>query len=156
MVQDVLLMRNSDGVFDLALSDATKDFSKADGFETAIVVSFFTDARAPVSNIAQPENRRGWVGDILTAGIGRSLGSLLWLYEQERNTDVMRNQVAGEAQAALRWMVEDGVAKSVSASIGTVTARNVTILVKIVVPSGNVLEYAVLWDRTRLSITGSQ
>lgn len=145
-MQDLLLQKNADGLYDLAIADM--DFSSVDGLQSAILVSLFTDARAPDSAVADARSRRGWVGDVLTAQIGRSLGSVLWTYDQSRLTQDIRNQIAVAAQRALTWMVDDGLARSVSARVSNSSTRGVTLQIDITPISGDVQSYSVLWSNT--------
>ena len=147
MKQDLRLKKNADGIYDLSVFD--QNFKSVDGFETAIIVSLFTDDRAPASNVATAFSRRGWVGNILTADVGRGLGSILWLYEQSRITRDIINQIEVAANNCLAWMVEDGIAKSVSASVANVTAKGVSFNIEITTVTGETKSYSILWDNTR-------
>lgn len=146
MSQDVRIVRKADGLFDLNVSNGV--FETVDGFETAIIISLFTDARAPSSVVQSPSRRRGWVGNILTAESGLELGSRLWTFEQARLTDSTLNDISVAAQESLQWMVQRKQAKSVSASAERTGLRNVTINVSIVTIQGKEERYAVLWRRT--------
>lgn len=146
MNQDVQLVKNADGLFDLAVSNNTLD--TIDGFETAIIVSLLSDARAPSSSVQTPSRRRGWVGNILTAASGRELGSRLWLFSQSRLTDEILNDLAIAAQEALDWMIEDGIAKSVAATVLKNDLRGVTVTIVITTIEGKEQRYAILWRQT--------
>jgi len=146
MSQDVQLVRKSDGLFDLVVSNNVLE--TIDGFETAIIVSLLTDARAPSSSVQTPSRRRGWVGNILTAASGRELGSRLWLFSQSRLTDAILNDLAVAAQESLNWMIEDGIAKSVAATVLKTGLRSVTVNIVITTIEGKEQRYAVLWRQT--------
>lgn len=146
MTQDVKLVRTSQGIFDLAISNNVLD--TVDGLETAIIVSLGTDARAPASTVQTPSRRRGWVGNILTADSGRQLGSLLWTFKQARLTPAVLNDLGVAAENALSWMIEDGLAKSVQASVSKTDLRSVSVNILIVTPEGKELRYAFLWRQT--------
>lgn len=146
MTQDVRIVRKDDGLFDLNVTDGA--FETVDGFETAIIISLFTDARASSSVVQTPSRRRGWVGNILTADTGLELGSRLWTFEQARLTEATLNDISVAAQESLAWMVERNQAKAVSATALRTGLRNVTINVSIVTIQGKEERYAVLWRRT--------
>ena len=146
MSQDVRLLRNADGLYDLNVLNNVLE--TVDGLETAIIVSLLTDARAPASVVQTPSRRRGWVGNILTASSGRQLGSRLWTFHQARLTDATLNDLAVAAQESLNWMVEDGLAKSVSATVLKDGLRGVTVNVSITTIEGREKQYAVLWRQT--------
>lgn len=146
MSQDVRLVRKDDGLFDLQVSNNVLE--TVDGFETAIIVSLLTDARAPSSAVQTPSRRRGWVGNVLNAASGRQLGSRLWLYKQARLTDAVLNNITVAAQESLNWMIEDGIAKSVAATALKNDLRSVTVNIVITTVKGKEERYAVLWRQT--------
>ena len=146
MAQDVRLIRNEHGIYDLGVVDHV--FDTVSGLETAIVVSLFSNARAPASQIETPTKRGGWVGNILTSDTGRQVGSRLWTFDQSRLTPDIMNQVSVAAQESLSWMVEDGLAKTVNAQATKVAERKVTIDVQIVTITGKEERYSLLWRNT--------
>lgn len=87
------------------------DILTEDQLDTAIVVSLFTDARAEAHEIVKPQMRRGWVGDLEDG----SIGSKLWLLEQERLTLAVLARASDYAEKALEWLVDDQIAVSVVA-----------------------------------------
>ncbi len=83
--------------------------------ETAIILSLFTDRRAPDGWRPEIQDRRGWWGDGVQPD-GETLdplGSWLWLLENEivspQNIALAKNY----AEAALAWLVTDNVAARV-------------------------------------------
>ena len=87
------------------------DFKKLKGFDTAIFISLFTDARASDTQIERPENRRGWIGNL---GNPVELGSLIWLYEQARLFTPTVNGVIDETKKALQWLIDFNYAVAVT------------------------------------------
>ena len=81
MKKDIVLILEN-GSFDLVIENG--DFKNEEGFDTAIWVSLFTDARASESQVLIPENRRGWLGNLVSDVEERQLGSFLWLVEQRK------------------------------------------------------------------------
>lgn len=98
------------GIYDLKIG-FDGDLETEDSFDTAIIVSLFTDARANESEVLEAAKRRGWIGNERTPGI--EIGSKLWLLEQSRLTRSVMNQARDEARDALRWMVDDDLAVSI-------------------------------------------
>jgi phage gp46-like protein len=146
MSQDLQFAKNSDGLIDLVLDGAK--FAAVDGLETAIQVSLLTDARVPESTVITPSLRRGWVGNILNADTGRQIGSRLWIFDQSRITQEILNDMVLASEEALAWMVEDLVAKSVSASVVRRDARSVDIIILIMTIEGKQKQYSILWRST--------
>lgn len=87
-----------------------------DGLETAVVISLFTDRRAepgdPLPDAGA--DRRGWWGDALADVPGDRIGSRLWLLAREKQTQATLARAREYAAEALRWMIEDGVARAVN------------------------------------------
>ncbi len=50
------------GFYDIDI-DSSGDIDKTDGFDTAILMSFFCERRADESEVTVAELRRGWVGN---------------------------------------------------------------------------------------------
>ncbi|WP_299376043.1 phage GP46 family protein [uncultured Kiloniella sp.] len=98
---------------DLALSEG--DLETDEGLQTAVVLSLFTDKRAPKNTElpAGETDRRGWWGDLLNENQGDQIGSLRWLYLREKQTTETLNKIIEADQQALDWLVEDGVARKV-------------------------------------------
>ncbi len=99
-----------------------------DGLRTAVLISLFSDARAP-ADAELPEggdDRRGWWGDAFPpaapgafgsgpkSGGALPLGSLLWLLRRAKITAAVVEQARQAAEAALDWLLRDGVASAVS------------------------------------------
>lgn len=96
---------------------ANGDLAASHDIKTAVIVSLFTDRRAEDDDrLPDPAgSRRGWWGDGLDAvGVGRRLGSRLWLLSREKQLKEVINRAKEYAQEALVWLVEDGVARSVT------------------------------------------
>lgn len=99
-----------------------------DGMRTAILISLFSDARAP-DDAELPEqggDRRGWWGDayavgaMLDAGTARDpnrIGSLLWLLSRAKATGTNLQLARQYCAAALAWLVRDGVAASIEVEV---------------------------------------
>lgn len=82
---------------------------------SAIVISLFTDRRAPEGWRPEIQDRRGWWGDAIEAE-GEALdplGSWLWLLENEVVSSNTLALARAYAEAALAWLVSDRVAARV-------------------------------------------
>jgi phage gp46-like protein len=95
--------------------DENGDIGTADQLDTAMLMSVFCERRASPSEMQPPELRRGWIGNSATPGF--EIGSKLWLYEQARLTRSTLNGIAAEALAGLKWLIEDGIALDMEASM---------------------------------------
>jgi len=87
-----------------------------DGLETAVVLSLFTDRRAGDADELPPgsSDRRGWWGDSFADDEGDQMGSRLWLLKREKQLPAGLARAREYAEEALRWLLDDQVASSVS------------------------------------------
>ena len=144
---DIELIQDEQGYFDIDIESG--DLKSEDGFDTAIYISLLTDARAPESKVAQPEHRRGWVGNSVSPVEGREIGGLLWLAEQRRLTIDTLNEVIDYAQKSLNWFVEDGLAKKVETTGEIIPRTGIELTVTITSFAGIVTNhYVQLWEVT--------
>jgi phage gp46-like protein len=148
-MQDLKKVMNADGLFTLSLVNG--DFEVIDGMETAVLVSLYTDARLDESEVKTPLMRSGWIGNIMTQG--RQLGGKLWKFE---NSPVTTSYLANAKEATQRsfdWMINDKVARSITAAISAQKATNgmtnISHQVGIVARDGVKQDYVYLWDRTK-------
>lgn len=147
-MQDTLIRTDNTGIYDIPLTESGTDFASAFGFESAIPVSLFTDARAPASVVSEPVNRRGWMGNLRSIGLNRQLGGLLWVYEQGRITEDTLNGVNREVERSLQWMVQDGIVNNISVNVGVINNRSIRVLITLTGIDNAVSQYSVLWRRT--------
>ena len=149
-MQDILIRANSDGLYDFVIDG--NQFASAGGFETAIPVSLFTDARAPAALVSEPQNRRGWIGNLLTSTTMRQLGSILWILDQARITQETLNIARLAAQDAFQWMVDDSVALGVLVDVAIGKKSGYIITIQITDTSNIVSRYQTLWRATNVSV----
>lgn len=91
-----------------------------EGLRTAILISLFTDARAPDgADLPEPgADRRGWWGDAFAAEpAGPGLGSTLWLLGRAKLTTVTLARARRACLDALAWLVADGVASRIDVTV---------------------------------------
>lgn len=125
---DLMFAADADGVFDLIIDKDAGDFVTTQGLESAELVSLFSDRRARADEVADPLKRRGWIGDLVSDVPDDRHGSGFWLYEQRRLTPEVVAGVQFEAEQALRWQIEDGIAKSHTASVTFNSAKRALFL----------------------------
>lgn len=144
---DIKLTQDESGAYDLTIADG--DFEGVDGFDTAINVSLFSDARAPQDRVSVPEKRRGWMGDLNSPVVGRLLGSLLWLLKQRRLTQDTLNDAVSFANDALNWFVQDGIAQNVTVTGAIVPRQGIALTIVITTLDGRTdTHYVPLWEVT--------
>lgn len=92
---------------DLVVAD--NDLATTEDLDTAILISLFTDKRAPDDAELPDGDRRGWWGDSFPEIEGDEIGSHLWLLERETQTQAVLERARLYAREALTWMLDDGV-----------------------------------------------
>jgi phage gp46-like protein len=119
----------------------SNDLAGDDGLETAVMLSLFTDARA--------DGERGWWGDAYAAVEGDAIGSTLWQLARGKHTPQALNQARAAAEAALAWLVEDGVAERVMVTVETPRADVLGLVVEIHRPHDPPVRYRFedFWNR---------
>jgi phage gp46-like protein len=146
-ISDIKLTKNSNGVFDFTVTSG--NLTKHEGFDTALQVSLFTDARASASKVVKPERRRGFMGNILNPVQDRQLGGLIWLVEQRRLTQETVNEVVDYAEKSLAWMIEDGIAVDIVVSGDIIPTRGIQLQIDITAIDGTTeTRFFKLWELT--------
>lgn len=136
---DAALVWNDFGA-DIIISGG--DLFPDNGLATAVLVSLFTDARAPqISELPQGETSlRGWWGDLAQ----RTTGSLLWLIQREKTLPEVALRAQEYCENALAWMIEQAVAESVT--VQAVLVRPFGLQLNISITRGDSKSYSYLWD----------
>jgi len=135
---------------------ADNDVEMDAGIETLVIVSLFTDARANVDDVLPDPagGRRGWWADSTSDKTGDSVGSKLWLHERDKLNDQLILNIQKRAQDALKWMTDEGLAKSIVVNTERLHLDSgdysVALSVEIIKPDGKKLPYKFegLWEGT--------
>ena len=144
--RDIKMIETPDGTFDITFTDG--DITADEGFETAIMASLFTDARASESQVGSPEQRRGWLGNTLSTVPGREVGGLMYLAEQRRLTQDTVNENVDFAQKSLAWMTEDRLAQRIDVSGELIPKKGVRLTIAITTPNDKLFFSVDLWENT--------
>lgn len=144
---DLKLTLDADGQFDLSIENG--NLAKVSGFDTSLTVSLFTDARANDAQIYLPENRRGWVGNIVNDVQGRQLGGLLWLLDQRRLTQDTLNKSTDYAKKSLDWNIEDQLVDNITVTGEIIPRLGIQLKIDIQINKGKTETHFVkLWEVT--------
>jgi len=113
------------------------------GLGSAVLRSLLTDRRATPEELARVGVRdpRGWWGE----ASGDEYGSALWLLAREVRVEGTLARARELARAALRWLVEDGIAQSVDVAATFVGQEMLHLAVR--VRRGRATKWAHLWSR---------
>jgi len=123
------------------------DINTDEGLETAVSISLFTDRRASNDDVLLydfladgTDDKRGcWIDSYPEVG-NDLIGSRLWLLFREKSEQAVVNRAKEYIAQALQWMLDDGVAKSVTSDVRFINRETLQIKVFITRPSfGNSL-----------------
>ena len=146
---DLRLTQDSQSTFDIGIAD-NGDFDMVEGFDTSLQMSIFAERRASSSEVPDAIRRRGWIGNALSEIPDFEIGSKIWLFEQARLTNDTINGVQDAALKATAWLVEDGLAIDIQASIaGSTSEGTIDLKMTIFADSSRVEErFFTLWLNT--------
>lgn len=132
--------------FDIYVSEA--GFLSDEGLQTAVTISLFTDRRLP-DGTPHPDgmsDMRGYWGDVGESD-GYQWGSLLWTLYRQVITNSVITSCREFCEQALQWMVDDGIAQSVTVTAERAGTYQINIGVTIVKRDTlETLRYSYVWD----------
>lgn len=138
-----------DNLFDLQIANG--DLTGDNGLETAVSISLFTDRRVSDEELPPLEkNKKGWWGDMFPEVDQDQIGSRLWLLNREKRTQETLRRAEDYAKEALKWLIDDGVASSITTVAIYDTNKFLQLDVTITRPTGRSSRYLVLWDEQAL------
>lgn len=131
------------------LSIVGPDLEEDDGLQTAVAISLFTDRRVregeQLPRTSMPGDtaldRRGWWGDTFPPVEGHLTGSRLWTLAREKQTDAVVQRARDFALEALRWLLDDGIARAVNVTTEINAPGVLGLLVEVVRPDKPVAQY---------------
>ena len=136
-MSDLALYRREDGDFDLVFDEGRGDLLTTDSLENTVAISIGTYARERNRGNAAnlKPNIGGWFGDALDES--GTLGGYLYEAFPGKLTEDTAKSVETLAGEALKWLVDDGVAKSVSCAAGIADNMMLDLTVIIERPEGD-------------------
>lgn len=141
---DIALVFNEDTLTaDLAIQDG--DLLSDDGLDTAVVMSLFTDARASDDDDIPDgtDDKRGWWAD---AYLDQPFGSKLWLLSRAKELPETLLRAEHYAKQALQWLVDDGVAREVTAEASYPRPGMLALLISIRRPRDIQGQWQRIWE----------
>lgn len=145
---------NTEGGADLAYESG----SLLEGYEleTAVFLSLFTDAPARDVDPVDPKaGRSGWWGDAYeTENPGDTWGSRLWTLRRWPMSEAVLPVAVEMIEEALAWMVDDGIAESVTGAAEILAGTNNTLAIGATIkrPGELAPTFVGLWD----GVTGAR
>ena len=145
-MSDLALVKKPNGVYDLDFGNG--DLKLSNSLKNAVLLSLSCWSKGQdIRDVADLDPKiGGWWGNALETV---EIGSEIWKLFRQKLNDQTANDAKSAAEKALKWMIDDGVAKEISVSalvIGVVLG----LLVKIVKPDGTNEEFRwqVNWEES--------
>lgn len=125
------------------------DLERDGGIESAIAISLFTDQRATEDDPlpGAQDDRRGWWGDIAGNDRTDQIGSKLWLLGRSKNITKTVDDAKVYAEAALQWLLDDGVAAEIDVEAEAVDKHILGLQVRVKKSDGSEIAkyYEYVW-----------
>lgn len=116
MAADILMAFDPD-TLERDIQYKNGDLVREYGLGTAVLISLFTDRRAdPDDDIDDPNDRRGWWGD-LVPDRGDKIGSKLWQFDRSKTDQVTLLGIKKAIEDCLEWMINDGIARKIEVEL---------------------------------------
>ena len=122
------------------------ELANGDDFQTAAIISLFTDRVARADDPYEDNDRRGWWGDSTEQN---QLGARLWLVRREKLTREVALRSEEYAREALKWLVDDGVVMAVDAEAQIVYPNRLNLFIRYQLPqtdSWDALQFFWIWE----------
>lgn len=138
--------------FDIGFSGA--DIELTDSLENSVAISLMLDTKAEQRNseFAHVEHTHGgWWADSID---GYEIGSRLWTLCKNKNSEQTKETARKLCVDALQWMIDDGVAKDVTAEIIGVSKERIDVAITITRPDGTNerTEFQINWESTNYGV----
>lgn len=124
-----------------------KNFVVSEKLDTAVLLSLFTRRLALEDDELPNPNgdRGGWWGDDYLPDEGDKFGSRLWLLNRSTLDQSTLNLAKVYAEEALRWLVDDGIAKSVDVIVEIYDVDMMAFQVTITKPNDPAGPWVTVW-----------
>jgi phage gp46-like protein len=134
-------------IYDITLAP-NGDLTPEYGFYTSLVISTFCERRADQTEVAAPQYRRGWWGNLFANIPGFEIGSKLWIISQARNNSLTLNRAINFLQEAYQWYVDDKHLQKVIVN-GAQTDFGIIITVELLRYDNTIINISYnLWEET--------
>lgn len=145
MTDIAIVWSNDTATGDWAMA-ADGDLMHDDDLASAVLVSIFTH-RTASDDFVQPDlakDPRGWWGDSFN-DVKYPIGSRLWQFYRAIRTDTTLADVRDACAEALQWLVDDGVADSVSVTTQWAGRTRIGIRVDVRQGDGPATRFSFVW-----------
>ncbi|WP_086649256.1 phage GP46 family protein [Gluconobacter sp. DsW_056] len=134
---------------DWFVDPTTNSIATTGSLESAVIISLFTDKRAP-DTWTRTDDKRGWWGNDDSSVY--EMGSLLWTlwYIPTQTTDDYTNLVSGICKDALQWLIEEKIAEDIDITVSMITSSDCRITITVTQPN-QTEQYKYMWSPSPIS-----
>lgn len=140
-------MTKTGAFYDMSL-DANGDLAHEDSFDPSLLYSILGERRADPSEVLESRYRGGWQGN---QNSDFENGSKVWLFSQSRLTRDRLNGLQSAAFNGLKWLIDDGILKDVTVTVGVVSGVVVLTITLFRFNSKVDTRFFELWNNTGVS-----
>lgn len=120
-----------------------------EGLNTAVLVSLFTRRLAANDDeLTDPlsEDRMGWWADPYADVTDDLIGSRLWLLRRSKTSQSTMNLAKTYIEEALQWLIDDGVAESITVEVERHAEGVLAFRVEILKPTDPASRWVGVWN----------
>lgn len=135
-MSDVAIIFSEEDGFDIDFTNT--EFKTDNGLQTAIYISLFSNRRH--------DDQEGYWGDMFPEAENDKHGSILWSLKREKISKELLKRIEDAATDALKWMIEDGIAKAIAVEAVRVGTYNIRINIEITKSNNAKPKFSYLWE----------
>ena len=148
-MQDIGFFETGGATLDLVVENG--DLKADNTIENAVLISLFSDHYLNPDELPQGEtDPRGWWADNISDPSDDEIGSLIWLSDRGKTDTETINRIEDSAKDSLQWLIDDGIAESVTAVATRINTTAFNIAIEIFKPQGDNIPFKFLWDEQEL------
>lgn len=132
------------------------DLKADNSFETAVLISLFTDRFVPTEDLPEGNtDSRGWWADLISNPSNDLIGSRLWTLGRSKVNFDLEASLEDFVREALNWLIEDGIADRLDITATKISFERVDVECLIFRPSGDNIPFQFVWDGQELNVGGA-
>ena len=130
---------------DLQIENGQLKFDE--GLETAIFISAFSDRFVSLDQLpVGTTDQKGWRADLIAEVSNDLIGSEFWRLAKAKTSPQLAAFFEDAARDMLQWMIDDGVAQSVTAVATVIDNQQIDVAIEILRPDGDDIPFKFVWD----------
>jgi len=129
------------------------DLKPDNSFETAVLISIFSDRFVPVEDLPFGNtDQMGWWADQISKPQTDLIGSRIWTLDRSKVDLNIESSLEEFVREALNWLVEDGIADRLVVTATKISFERVDVECLIFKPDGDNIPFQFVWDGQELNV----